>query len=249
MSSLPLSTSPPHQSSRPSPQPPSPIPNNHTSTPIAGTNNDTQDDPTPTPQPANFAPYFTLLTNPTSSTTHHPTVQYIFSDDTPDTDPITAAALQVLDHRSYSSTATSTLLPIPEQGRAHERFVLIDMDATGTKVLAAQSMSPDWAVTGTELGPAPTWDRDGQGKVEEGGEEGEEGERGLMLRIEGMEVLGDVGGEVEGKEKGKGKVGEGGDEEEKRLEELVDVYERRMGELKRVVDAGAGVGTEVRRGA
>ena len=47
----------------------------------------------------------------------------------------------------------------------------------------------------------------------------------MMLRIEGMEVLG--GGEKAGA---------------RRLEELVEVYERRMGELRRVVDAGVGVG-------
>lgn len=97
-----------------------------------------------------------------------------------------------------------------------ERFVLLDIDATGTKVLSAQSMSPDWAVTSTELSPAPTWDRDGEGKQEEAEEGG-----GLMLRIEGMEVPTDDG-----------------EAEEKRLEDLAEEYERKMSELKRVVDAG-----------
>ena len=101
--------------------------------------------------------------------------------------------------------------------------MLLDMDATGTKVESAQSMSPDWAVTSTELGPAPTWDRDGEGR-----HEGQEG-RGLMLRIEGMEVGREEGGEV-------AKQGE-----EKRLEELVEVYERQMVELRRVVDSGPGI--------
>ena len=106
-----------------------------------------------------------------------------------------------------------------------ERYVLLDMDATGMKIESAQSMSPDWAVTSTELGPAPTWDRDGEGK-----QEGQDG-RGLMLRIEGMEI----------------KRGEEGEEgvarrrEEKRLEELVEVYERQMVELRRVVDLGQGI--------
>ena len=102
--------------------------------------------------------------------------------------------------------------------------MLLDMDATGTKVESAQSMSPDWAVTSTELGPAPTWDRDGEGK-----QEGREG-RGLILRIEGMEVRRRQGGEGAKQD------------EEKRLEELVEVYERQMAELRRVVDAGSGVG-------
>lgn len=102
--------------------------------------------------------------------------------------------------------------------------MLLEMDATGTKVESAQSMSPDWAVTSTELGPAPTWDRDGEGK-----QEGQEG-RGLMLRIEGMEVRRDA--------EERGVAGQG---EEKRLEELVEVYERQMAELRRVVDSGQGI--------
>lgn len=101
--------------------------------------------------------------------------------------------------------------------------MLLEMDGTGTKIESAQSMAPDWAVTSTELGPAPTWDGDGEGK-----REGGEG-RGVMLRIEGVEV----GGEEEA-----GKLGEG-----KRLEELVGVYERQMAELRRVVDAGQGITT------
>lgn len=102
-----------------------------------------------------------------------------------------------------------------------DRFVLLDMDATGTKVLSAQSMSPDWAVTSTELSTAPTWDRDGEGKQEE------EVERGLMLRIEGMEVPRDKGAEQM---------------DEKGLEDLVQEYERGMEQLRRVVDAGIGSG-------
>lgn len=89
--------------------------------------------------------------------------------------------------------------------------MLLDMDGTGTRVESAQSMSPDWAVTSTEVGAAPTWDREGEGKQE-----------GLMLRIEGMEVRRDEGEEGEGK----------------KLEELVEVYERRMVELRRAVDSG-----------
>ena len=161
----------------------------------------------------------------------------MFSDDTPDSDLITSAALRVLDP---SSTTSSPILNAQDghsntNGRAKERFVLIDMDATGTKVLSAQSMSPDWAVTSTELSSAPTWDKDGDKNGEEM-QEGEEGEtKGLMLRIEGMEVLGESV-VVERSRKGKE------EEEGKRLEELVEVYGRKMGELKRVVDAGAGAG-------
>lgn len=73
-------------------------------------------------------------------------------------------------------------------------------------------MSADWAVTATEVVEAPTWDDGGEG-------------RGMMLRIEGMEV-----------------VGKGEEGEERALEELVEVWERRMGELRGVVGMGGRVG-------
>ena len=99
---------------------------------------------------------------------------------------------------------------------------MVDMDVTGTKVVAARSMSPEWAVTGTSVSAAPTWDRPELGGRQAGGRE-EDVEGGLMLRIEGMEVL------------------EGEKGERKGLEELVEEYERRMRELRRVVGAGDGV--------
>lgn len=161
-------------------------------------------------------------------------MHYVFTDDSPDSDPITSAALQVLDPSSTNATTRSTsLIASARDGKASngdgqgrnvkERYVLLEMDSSGTKIESAASMSPDWAITGTEVGPAPTWERDGEGM-----REGRDG-RGLMLRIEGLEVR---------REEGKG-----GDEgEEKRLEELVEVYERQMVELRRVVDSGQGVG-------
>lgn len=152
-------------------------------------------------------------------------MHYVFTDDVPDHDPITAAALHVLNPSSSSAASSPGANPrgtVGGDGRrgVKERYVLLDMDGSGTKVESAQSMSPDWAVTSTDVGPAPTWDRDGEGK-----EEGREG-RGLMLRIEGMEVKGE-GEEEEGEGKG--------------LEELVEVYERQMVELRRVVDSGQGI--------
>ena len=165
--------------------------------------------------PPDFAPFFTLVSNTGSSITHHPTVHYIFSDDTPDSDPVTAAALRSLDPLSDLSSPAEDGMQTDDGTRAgaKERYVLLDMDAAGMNVLSAQSMNPDWAVTSTEIAAAPTWDDQG-------------GDGGLMLKIEGMEVPGDVEGE--GDERG--------------LEELVDFYEKRMGELKKVVDAGAEVG-------
>ena len=88
-------------------------------------------------------------------------------------------------------------------------------------------MSPDWAVVSTELGPAPTWEG------EQVGEEGKE-ERGLMLKIEGMEVEGAGPENVEERE-------DGG---ERALEELVEEYEKRLRDLRKVFDAGRQEGIE-----
>jgi len=219
MSFLPLSSPPSRQSDHPPTLIPSPIPDpaGDDAPPKPNALEDEATDSTPLLRPPNFAPFFTLLNTTSSSVTHHPTVHYIFSDDTSDSDPITSATFQVLDDPSPSSSPPRNT----NDGHDHdintkERFVLVDMDATGTKVLSAQSMSPDWAVTSTELSPAPTWDRDGEGKQEE------EEERGLMLRIEGMEVPRDKGAEQM---------------DEKGLEDLVQEYERGMEQLRRVVDA------------
>ena len=82
------------------------------------------------------------------------------------------------------------------------------MDANGTKVVSAQSLSPEWAVVGAEVGKAPMWDG---------------GEQGLMLRVEG------VGVDAEGLD------GEGGVEElvgvyGRRMEELRRVVEGAVGD-------------------
>lgn len=125
-------------------------------------------------------------------------MHYLFSDDDDaDTDLITTAALQTLS---------------PTNTNPSERFLLLDIDASGTKVLRAQSMHPGWAVTSAEVRAAPTWEGEG---------EGEEGGRGMMLRVEGVERGG--GERVE--------EGEG-------LERLVERFEKGLGELRRVVEGG-----------
>lgn len=105
---------------------------------------------------------------------------------------------------------------------AAERFLILDLDASGTRVVAAKSMAKDWQVVSVEVGPAPTWEG-GDGEEGEEGEEGKEGGKGLMLRVEGVGVWDD--GEMEG---------------EKGLDELAEIYERRIGELRRVVEGGGG---------
>ncbi|MCJ1251148.1 hypothetical protein MMC30_008379 [Trapelia coarctata] len=182
--------------------------------------------------PPPFTPFFTLITDAHSSTTHHPGVHYIFSDD--DSEVITEAALRIHD-AGNTSTSSSTRNPHsrsdssaarhPQKSGGKdagvvERYIVVELGESGADVKGASSLTGDWAVLSTSVGKAPT--------LEGGSAEGE-GEKGLLLRIEGMEGLGEVG---EG-ERGY-KVGEG----ERGLEELVEVFERRMGELKGVVEGG-----------
>ncbi|KAL9102511.1 MAG: hypothetical protein Q9163_002346 [Psora crenata] len=241
MSSIPLSppTSPPRVIETPPSLLPSAIPaadeatqsniniSSHADDPLYDDNNNSSNHHPP-PPPPDFKPFFTLVTNITSPpTTHHPSVHYIFEDDPPDTSPITSAALRILDP-SPASAATSSTSPTTDRSRQSspkrkERYVLLDLDDTGTRVVSAQSMSPDWAVVATELCPAPTWNGEQVGEEENDG-------RGMMLKIDGMEMLDVRSGRLEG----------GGEGEGEGLETLVEEYERRLVELRRVVAAGRG---------
>ena len=218
MQSLPVESPPMQQSPRvQSPLPISPLPLTEQTpiTQILGPFNPseedaqhqltTNEDSSPDVQPAEpnhciapasptFEPLFTLISSPHFLPHHHPKVHYIFSTDDPDGDLITAAALQTL----------SVIPPLPAGTRA-ERYIIVDLDSTGTRVVGAHSMANDWQIISADIGPAPSW-------------EGESG--GKMLRIEGVD---EAQGEGEG-----GFVG---------LEGLLDVYGRRLEELRRVVEA------------
>ncbi|KAL8850973.1 MAG: hypothetical protein Q9221_004056 [Calogaya cf. arnoldii] len=180
------------------------------------------------PQPSSpFTPLFTLVSNTSASTStgsssteyHHPTVHYIFSDDPDPNDPITTAALQSLNPSSSPSPSSPDQAdhqpPSNNPPHGNERFLILDLDPTGTKITNASSMSPEWAITSAALEKAPSW---------EGEEAEEEGKKRMMLRIEGCEVGGTVLGEKE-------EVGVG-------IEELVSRFEKGMGDLRRVVEMG-----------
>lgn len=153
------------------------------------------------PASPTFEPLFTLISSP-HFLPHHPKVHYIFSTDDPDGDLITAAALHTL----------SVISPLPA-GTRKERYIIVDLDSTGTRVVGAQSMAHDWQITSAEVGPAPSWEGEGEGR---------------MLRIEGVD---------EAQEEGEGGfVG---------LEGLLDVYAKRLGDLRRVVEAGSDRGNLV----
>lgn len=81
-------------------------------------------------------------------------------------------------------------------------------------------MSPAWAVVGTEVGVAPHWEGEG------GAAAGNGNDRGLMLKIEGVEAPAL-----------KKQVGREEEDDRKGLEQLMEEYENGMRELRRVVEA------------
>ena len=97
----------------------------------------------------------------------------------------------------------------------------------------AQSLSSSFAVTGTSIEAAPTWEGGGQDT-----NDGEAAGRGLMLRIEGLELGKD---EKKGLSPSSGEKGKGKEAQEveatKGLEQLMEEYETGMKELCRVVEA------------
>ncbi|MCJ1286001.1 hypothetical protein MMC26_005343 [Xylographa opegraphella] len=178
----------------------------------------TQIPPSPPAEPSTteaasqpFSPFFTLIEDAHSPTTHHPTVHYIFSDD--DSDLLTNTLLHIHDSQAAQPRANQSSgasLPPRAVPETQERYVLLNLAASGTAVESVHSLTGDWQVLSAEIGKAPT--------LEGGGG----GEGGLILRIEGTEGL--KAEEVEG-------LG---------LEGLVETFGRRMGELRRVVEGGGG---------
>ncbi|KAI9807822.1 MAG: hypothetical protein M1825_005127 [Sarcosagium campestre] len=246
-----------------------------------------QEQPT---HPTNFAPFFTLIEDAATSTHHHPTVHYLFSDDDPDlTTQISLQALSVdsklqtnssppsprrsasyppdddgIDSSDDSLSAEQQLLR-RQQRRHHgaenpsegddgaesvtQRYVILDMNATGDAAVAARSLTDDWQVVGVEVASAPTWAADEGPPSATVGRAG----GGLMLKIEGTEgidpaaaalVTTGVGGGGGAATAGGGGVGNEVREDNQLddLQQLVGKFERQMKSLQRVMDAEQGVG-------
>lgn len=142
--------------------------------------------------PRNFAPFFALVEDGASGEVAHPAVHYVFEDDDPDV--ITAASLRALGAddgsvntmRRVSSEIEGEMgqradeprdvLP-PLRPGVQERYVLVELGQDGHSVVSAKSLSADWAVTGTSIGAAPTFDEGAEDPNQAGG---------LMLKVEGL---------------------------------------------------------------
>ncbi|KKK19398.1 hypothetical protein ARAM_004275 [Aspergillus rambellii] len=85
-------------------------------------------------------------------------------------------------------------------------------------VTSTQSLSPSWQVLDTQLLPAPTFENNSSGETPTNG--------GLMLQIQGTAGL-PVG--MLGKDKERGS---------QRLEDMMDQFAKRLGELRQVIESG-----------
>jgi len=130
------------------------------------------------PHPKDFQPLFGLIDDELSGEQHHPHIHYIFTDD--DDDLVTNAAIHALEAKTSpikpgclpkSSTASND-----QSSTDTERFILLDLDPTGSNVVSAQSLSPDWQILSTELSLAPSF-QDNSNAID----------GGMMLRVRGVE--------------------------------------------------------------
>ncbi|KAI9785565.1 MAG: hypothetical protein M1816_000376 [Peltula sp. TS41687] len=218
--------------------------------------NETSDVP-PSPSPPlrpPFTPFFTIIEDATTSEHYHPNVHYIFSDDDDDDhDLLTDAALHALsndpsfsastepqkqqagkavensNHGSRQSSASlSTSTSKNNRIAVKDRYLIVDVSPSGDSIVSARSLTADWQALGAEVSKAPTWEAASAA-------EGAAKTGGLMLRIEGTEGFG-FDGDRDGLE---GEDGMGiGNGNERGMAELVDLFEKRMVLLRKVVESG-----------
>ncbi|KAK1636238.1 hypothetical protein BDP81DRAFT_320673 [Colletotrichum phormii] len=193
----------------------------------AAAENDTVDEALlPKLDPAGF---FTLVSNSSANTTHHPTVKYIFLDDDPDTLTTALAAHHSSNQISTPSASTSKSGPGKNPNPNPNRAVLLDVvpgEDGQWKVSSVASLSADFAVTDASI------------SRQEGEKEG-----GLVLKIDGVESEGAT--TIIDKEKDRAEslpssnsaVARSGGEE---YGPLLEDFERKMSVLRRVVKAGEG---------
>ncbi|KAK8104145.1 uncharacterized protein PG998_011178 [Apiospora kogelbergensis] len=192
-----------------------------------------QDAPQPSPP---FAPIYTLVTNTSTRSTHHPHVHYIFNDDDPD------ILSQALAHQHERNVDESTSDP-----QSHGRTVLLDVEPDadgGYKVSWASSLSPSWAVVDAQLSRiAPP--SEAAGADTSGSADNPQKSDRLMLRIDGIEAA-SAGTESELRLSNRSGQGSGSgsslgssqrDRDNESYSTLVDEFERRMVMLRKMVDS------------
>lgn len=183
-----------------------------------------------------FAPIYTLVTNTSTRTTHHPHVHYIFNDDDPD------ILSQALAQQHGLNVDESTSDP-----KSHNRAVLLDVEPDaegGYKVSWASSLSPSWAVVDAQLSRiTPPSEAEGA-QTSDRAETSHKSDR-LMLRVDGLEAA-SVGTESELRLSNRSGQGSGSgssigssqrEKDSENYSTLVDEFERRMVMLRKMVDS------------
>lgn len=223
---------------------PSPIPISHDNETVITDQDQQQQQQTPS-----FAPIYTLVTNTSTRTMHHPHVHYIFSDDDPDL--LTQALAAQHDANIHESSSDPSL---------NNRAVILDLERNGDgaySVSWASSLSPSWAVLDAQVSQiSPPSSDEGGGSGDSGAGEGGSNKKPgrLMLRIEGVEGDGltsevelRISGERSGSRQGSGSGSRSGSGQRDRGDRgdgsedygsLVEEFDKRMTMLRKVVVAG-----------
>lgn len=161
-----------------------------------------------------------------------------------------------LDDSRQSNGRKTSSLPPPIPG-VREHYVILDMEPTNPEqvqspdlaslstspatqqqqqpstqftITSIRSLTPAWQVLNTQLTPAPTFDS----TTSPGDQQQQPGSSsGLMLKIQGTSGLPrePILGDRDGKDGGQ------------TLEEMMEQFEKRMGELRRVIETGGGLPT------
>ncbi|KAM0329325.1 hypothetical protein ACHAQA_004630 [Verticillium albo-atrum] len=206
------------------------------------------DDATPSHPPLDPAGFFTLVSNTkfgatasTSQQTHHPRIQYIFSDDDP---TLLTAALADSHARNQAASSSSHSSTKPKN-----HAILVDVapaedgkagDVASWRVTSASSLSGDFAVTDARITKMEDSSAAKGGKADGDGDSDAEEDSGgaLMLKIEGVEMTGEdttgiLGESLPGSQSS---VKSGGGKED--YAALLEEFDKQMVVLKKVVAAG-----------
>lgn len=205
-----------------------------------------------------FQPLFTLVTDSTTHATHHPQVHYLFSDDDPE---ILTEALARHGHQS-SPDASAHRAP-PPQAPPNERAIVLDLvpkptdnshstpSTTGYDVAWASSLSSNWAVITAKTSAMTEENSNNTTSLDD---ETGAGQR-LVLRIEGVGDNAVPATSTTSQTPGTRARGPSVDERDLRMSAsspsvaaqdkaredygaIVDEFDKRMGILRKVVDAG-----------
>lgn len=224
----------------------------HLDAPVDDTSHDLESSaPPPLPQPQPFQPIFTLVTDATSRATHHPNVQYIFSDDDPD------ILTEALAHHSAPANPNHRAIVIDLIPKTPPLTATL-ADPPTYEVACASSLTADWAVVSTKLTPLASASSTAPPPSQSSDGDTSSSPPRLMLRVEGVDVPVTPptsskrvrkSSTATAKKKslsqeestGGSSLRESASGDLKQREDvagLVGEFERRMGLLDRVVDAG-----------